>query len=494
MRNFFVFLFTIIGCQNIAVGQDENIIVSREDSLDAIEPQWIYPDDHYVLRLDEQFKLLFSEADSGVNSFNISTSDSIPVWTKEDIKTRLGRLNETTPLDLRFNDATYKMISFYLRRRREMLSRVSGLTKLYYPLFEAELDRKGLPQELKHLAVVESALVNVIRSRAGAVGLWQFMYNTGKYLGMNIDSYVDERCDPVVSTRTAIKYLEYLYNLYDDWYMALAAYNAGPGNVNKAIRRSGGKRTYWEISQHLPRETRSYVPAFIAVNYIMSHLNDHHIVAKEAKYSFLDIDSVHVTKSVRFDQISEVLCISIDTLKFLNPQYTKGVIPLPKSFDKCYTLSLPTKYLGVFLKNEALIYEYVTDSVFNLLKGAPSQKKTETTHVVKKGQSLGSIANKYDVSVSEILSWNSLRSNVIRPRQKLKIFITTEEEDKTETKTKAKKKTRNYKYYTIRRGDSLSEIADKYKGVTVKSLMRLNKMKRRDKLFPGKTIKLRLLK
>lgn len=419
----------------------------------------------------------------------------MPSWTEDELIARLSYLDSLTPLSLEYNKQTAQLLTFYLKKRRGMMSRVLGLSELYFPLFEEELMRNDMPLELKNLAVVESALINVIRSRVGATGLWQFMYNTGKYLGMEISSYVDERCDPVVSTKMAVKYLKYLHGLYDDWYMALAAYNAGPGNVNKAIRRSGGKKTFWEIYDYLPRETRSYVPAFIAVNYVMNYSVEHNIRPSSSKYKYSEVDTVLVSKAVGFDQISEVLCIPVEEVKFLNPQYKQDYIPVHQ--NKKYALALPYHLIGEFLINEQVIYNYK----FVDLDGVSDTLLVEfdTVHVVRSGESLGGIANKYNISVYDIKKWNGIRKNVIHPKQKLtlklkkvvKKEVRLTNKENAEASKKNETKDTKFKYYTIKRGDSLSEIAEKHKGVTVKSLMRLNKLNKRSKLIPGKVIKLK---
>ena len=330
------------------------------DSLKSIsEKNWIYPDYTYAAELDQYYRKLFTikksfQEEEKINKYGFS-KDSIPAYPPNIIQERLKKLDSLTPMSLDYNYPVAKMIAFYLYQRRGMLSRVSGLSELYYPLFEAELEKAQLPLELKHLAVVESALINVNKSHMGAVGLWQFMYNTGTFLGLRIDSYVDERRDPLKSTQTAVKYLKYLYSLYDDWYMALAAYNAGPGNINKAIRRSGGKKTFWEIYEFIPDETKNYVPAFIAVNYAMNYLEEHNIQATRPRFNFDEIDTVHVKKQVSFTQISEVLCIGIEELQFLNPQYKTDFIPFVNSSKNKYPLVLPYYLIGEFIINENLI-------------------------------------------------------------------------------------------------------------------------------------------
>lgn len=493
-----ILIILITGIQNIFAANNSLVdsVEIAEDST-ALKSFWIYPDDPIILALDEHHRNYFETSTTFIDSLierkYLLPEDSVPEWDIADVKIRLKLLDSLTPLPLLYNKPTEQILNFYLEKRRGMLSRVLGLSELYYPLFEEELLKNNMPVELKHLAVVESALVNVIKSRVGATGLWQFMYNTGKYLGMQIDTYVDERCDPITSTKMAVKYLKYLHGLYDDWYMALAAYNAGPGNVNKAIRRSGGKKSFWEIYDYLPRETRSYVPAFVAVNYLMNYPVEHNIRPIPAKYTFLEVDTVQVNSAVGFDQISDVLCISIEELQFLNPQYKQDYIPTNTLKGKKYALSLPYHLIGEFVVNESSIYNYdvnwyidssmldtiIVDSIF--------------THVIRSGESLGSIANKYNISLFDLKTDNNIQSNTIHPGDKLKIKtkkIVVNDLKKSDNKKEVEEE--EYEYYTIKRGDSLSEIADRFKGVTLKSLIKLNNIDEGDEmLLPGKVIKLR---
>jgi membrane-bound lytic murein transglycosylase D len=470
--------------------QDLHVVV---DSI-SFEDYWIYPDDQYASSVDSIYRDFFSESKSVLKLLDTSgyssSADFIPLFSEQEVKKRMALLDSTTPLAMEYNKYTARMITFYLTKRRKMLARVLGMSSLYFPLFEQELAKAQLPMELKYLAVVESALLNVVRSRAGAVGLWQFMYNTGIYLGMHIDSYIDERQDPMMSTKYAVKYLQYLHGLYDDWYMALAAYNAGPGNVNKAIRRSGGKRTFWEIYRFLPRETRSYVPAFIAVNYAMNYTQEHNIRPVSVKYHYHDVDTVHLNKAVSFDQISEVLCIPIEELQFLNPQYKLAFIPVNKQLRRDYPLVLPYNLVGDFVVNEQAIYHY-NDNWKGLQELGQDTIETERekTHVVRSGDNLGSIANTYGVSVKSIKSWNKIKGNLIYPKQKLSIRM----KGKTII-PKSSDPSQEYVYYIVKKGDSLSGIASRYKGVSMRTISRLNGLTEKVTLYPGTKLKIKKIK
>lgn len=482
-------MYSLLGNFQSLAGEAAILSLTKSDTS-FVDDQWIYPDDAYAVNLDSAIHSLFSELDN-FDSLPSSLGytlpvDSVPPLIKEEIMQRLSVIDSLTPIALEYNKYSARMIQFYLLRRREMLSRSLGLSYLYFPLFEAELSKEGLPVELKHLAIVESALLNVIKSRAGAVGLWQFMYNTGIYLGMDIDSYIDERRDPRVSTKYAVKYLKYLHGLYDDWYMALAAYNAGPGNVNKAIRRSGGKRTFWEIYKYLPRETRSYVPAFIAVNYAMSYAKEYNIRAATPKYKSFEIDTVHITKAVSFDQISEVLCINLDELRFLNPQYKLDFIPVNAALSRFYPLVLPYRLIGEFVTNETVIYSYRCGEFADSLSEDSMFIEKKIIHVVRSGENMGSIANKHDVSVHNIKLWNNLKSSVIHPKQELILKLKGKERV-----AKVGDSSEKFLYYVIKKGDSLSEIADNHEGVSIRSITQLNGLSRKTTLYPGAKLKIK---
>jgi membrane-bound lytic murein transglycosylase D len=388
-----------------------------------------------------------------------------------------------------------------------------GLSQLYYPIFEEKLDQYNLPLELKHLAVIESALNPTATSRVGARGLWQFMYATGKMYNLEITSYVDERCDPYKSTEAACQFLQYLYSVYGDWQICLAAYNAGPGNINKAIRRAGGgKKTYWEIRPFLPKETQAYVPAFIAATYIMTYHQEHNLFAIAPRATFYDVDSVSIKQEINFAQIEAVLGIPNDQLTFLNPMYKLGVVPV--GLTEPYHLILPNGEVGNFVMNEEKIYNAIkTDSALTAMTVQQIQK----THTVKKGEHINSIAKKYKVSPDEIRKWNNLSSNTLRTGQKLTIWQpvpvesptasagntgsaatntqTTAVKDppKPETNTgSAASSTGTYKYYVVKKGDSLWSIAQA-NGTTVDELKRLNGYGSKVVLHVGDKIKIKKL-
>ncbi len=347
------------------------------------------------------------------------SEDSIPQYSDAIYESRLAKLDAESPFDLIYNSHVKNFIDLYAIKKRDLTSKALALSQLYYPLFEEILDKCKLPLELKHLAVVESALNPVARSRCGATGLWQFMYGTGKLYGLKVTSYIDERSDTYKATMAAAQYLSNLYDIFKDWQMVLAAYNAGPGTITRAIRRSGGKRTYWGIRPYLPRETQSYVPAFIAVNYIMNHTIEHNISPAFIVKSNLDVDTMIVKSPMSFEQISKVLNVPVNDIMFFNPQYKKQIIP-----QSGCLLMLPKNHINVFLANEPSIYEMFlkNDSINKLAKTYKEIIKIQ--HIVKAGETLASIANKYGVSINDIKMWNSIGNKGIFKNKKLYLYIT----------------------------------------------------------------------
>jgi membrane-bound lytic murein transglycosylase D len=340
----------------------------------------------------------------------------------ELLKARLEEINQISPFNVEYNPQLEQLIKGYLQRRKAIFSIMMERARFYFPMFEEHLAKYNIPLELKYLAVIESALKPTAKSSAGAVGLWQFMYPTGKMYGLNINSYVDERSDPIRATEAACQYLSTLYALYNDWDMALAAYNSGPGNVNKAIRRAGGSMNYWKIRPYLPRETASYVPIFYATMYIFKYSNEHNIVARESAVPRFETDTIQLKKSITFKQINEILNVDNEVIKFLNPQYKLEIIPYVK--DKKYVLTLPLKDIGTFVSNENLIYAYLDAEDAKREKELPKyvEMSDRITYKVRSGDYLGKIANKYGVSIASIKKWNNLKSTNLKIGQRLVIY------------------------------------------------------------------------
>ncbi len=328
-----------------------------------------------------------------------------------------------------YNDIVRKFIDRYTERQRSQVSFMLGACNFYMPIFEEALDAYGLPLELKYLPIIESALKPSARSRVGASGLWQFMLNTGKMYGLESNSLVDERYDPIKATWAAARYLKDLYDRYQDWNLVIAAYNCGPGTVNKAIRRADGKTDYWEIYNYLPKETRGYVPAFIAATYVMTYYCKHNICPMETSLPTAT-DTVQVSRNLHFKQLADICGISLEEIKSLNPQFKKDIIP---GDTKPQTLRLPVSSIGAFIDNQDTIYVHRFDELFKNRKTvAVTETKTTkratagsgnlTYHRIRSGETLGGIAQRYGVTVKQLQNWNGMRNTKISAGKQLKIY------------------------------------------------------------------------
>ena len=365
-----------------------------------------------------------------------STSDENPLFSDSIYIDRLSRIPSI--IEMPYNEVVREFIEKYTSGRlRQRMSLMLSLSNFYIPLFEEALYAYDLPLELKYLPIVESALNPRAISRAGASGLWQFMLSTGRLYGLENNNYVDERQDPIKATWAAARYLKDMYDIYKDWNLAIAAYNCGPGNVNKAISRSG-KRDYWEIYNYLPKETRGYVPSFIAANYVMTYYCHHNICPMETSMPEAT-DTIQVNHNVHFQQIADVCGVDIDMLKSLNPQYKRDIIP---GDSKPQTLRLPQNYIGSFIEKQDTIYAYRANEFFRNRRvvSVPQQNTrqqstrstsrtaakpangTATTHKVRSGESLSTIAARYGVTVNQIRNWNGIRGTRINAGQSLKIY------------------------------------------------------------------------
>lgn len=338
---------------------------------------------------------------------------------------RLSRIPSL--MEMPYNDIVRKFIDLYATRLRQKVSYMLGAANFYMPIFEEALDVYDIPHELRYLPVIESALNPSAVSRAGASGLWQFMLSTGKIYGLESNSLVDERRDPIRATWAAARYLRDLYAIYQDWNLVIAAYNCGPGNINKAIRRAGGEKDYWSIYNYLPRETQGYVPAFIAANYIMTYYCEHGICPMETMLP-AGTDTVQVSKDLHFEQISDLCDISVDQIRSLNPQYKRDIVP---GSSKPCTLRLPRNYISTFIDSQDTIYAHRASELFTKRRTvavkdpAPGVGKSSSGavyHKVRSGETLSVIARKYRVSVKEIKRWNNLSSDRIAAGKCLKIY------------------------------------------------------------------------
>ena len=360
----------------------------------------------------------------------IDTSDCVVLHDTSTLsdsiyKTRLQAL--PCVIELPYNERVRAFLLRYVKRSPKQVARLMRMSEYYFPLFEEALNRYQLPYELRYLPIIESALNPIARSYVGAAGLWQFMPATGKLYGLEINSLVDERMDPIRATDAACRFLSNLYKIYGDWNLVIAAYNCGGGNVNKAIRRAGGKRDFWSIYPFLPRETRNYVPIFIAANYAMNYGHEHGICKAPIEKAMLT-DTICINQRMHLQQVSEKLEISMEELRRLNPQYSRDILPGGKD----YTLCLPTEKVGLFIEQQDSIIAYKADSLIHNRRAEIDLAKVTsingayrvngvTYYTIKNGDTLGGIAKRFHCSVKQLKQWNGLKSDIIRAGKKLKI-------------------------------------------------------------------------
>ena len=490
-------------------------VLSIKESItdDAIVYPYSFETDTEALRNNWYLK------NFAVLDTDVQLKNDVPT-SKEDYIERLQAL--PTIIEMPYNDVVRSYINMYTGKRRGLVEQMLGLSIYYMPFFEQALEKEGMPLELKYLPVIESALNPDAVSPAGAAGLWQFMIGTAKDMGLTVNSLVDERRDPIRSSEAAARYLKQLYKAYGDWSLAIAAYNCGPGSVNRALRRAGGgKKDFWDIYYYLPSETRGYVPAFIAANYVMNYYEDHNIGKALSKRPVVT-DTVMVKQDIYFEQISEVLGIPIEELKILNPQYRKNIIP---GNTRPYALTLPSKQCYAYISSEDSIKNHKADvyrhrSEVNISDASDGyttvEKRVTKSHRVRSRETISQVARKYGVTTSQIKKWNGLRSNKLKKNQVLKIYVTqrvkvpvenndrnkpttptapttpqpdtstttaqpdissTEVDESTTDETEVvepkPEKTVAVKYHKVRRGETLGSIARRY-GISVSQLKRWN--------------------
>ena len=378
---FIFILITLLSSPHFLLSQDTLRSDTTAKKVKLIE------DDAVVAMLDSLATLkIFADGASPHEQkyppWSSYTESEIPVFSDSVYAARIAVMNENSPFEYIYNYEVKKFIELYSVRKRKLTARILGLSEIYFPLFEEQLDRFDMPLELKYLAVIESALNPVANSKAGAKGLWQFMYGTGKVYGLKVSSYIDDRYDPYKATIAACEHLQDLYDIYGNWSLALAAYNSGAGNVNKAIRRSGGLKNFWAIHKYLPKETRSYVPAFIAASYVLAYANEHKIYPVDPGILYYEVDTVTVRHPLTFSQISEMLNIPWDEIDFLNPAYKQGVIPATP--EMTYKLRLRKKNVGDFINNETALYAYKTKDALSASASThhPAMKATPPNGVI----------------------------------------------------------------------------------------------------------------
>lgn len=493
-----VILFALLGLVSLA--QTRAHLVKPSDTLNK---------DAFINTVDQSLKLFLEEYvnqnnyDSIINALNYEPGLT-PEFSDEVYCQRLKKMNEMSPFHLDCNPATLSTIRFFANKRRGFARIVLGRSTLYFDMFEEKLAEYGLPIELKYLAVIESGLRPQVKSRAGALGLWQFMYRTGLYFGLKENSYIDERMDPVLATDAACRYLKQLYGIYGDWNLALAAYNAGPGNVNKAIRRSGNKTTYWEVRPFLPSETQGYVPNFIAAAYLLTYHAEHNIVPMDVNVHYAQIDTMCLTSGVHMNTISRLVNWDVDAIKSLNPIYKTTYIPKTEP-GQC--ISGPLDKIGLLVSLEDSLY-HLEQMIYNpqsitkpviildplLIEEGDSTEVIQSIdmesyiyHKVKSGETMGTIATRYNISVEQIMEWNALRTTNIYIGQRLKL----KNGDGGVTITPVKPVPQAVKkYYNVRAGDTFSKIAQRH-GLTQTQLSRLNPGMNINRLTVGQRIRVK---
>ena len=491
----------------------------KQTYLDSIKATFVNDetssciDERWMKELTNQD--LFEGMQNDILEINIDETVAFNELSTDLLKKRLKLLDEKSVFNIAYNPALENVIKSFLKNRSKSYERLMALSEYYFPLFEDHLAKYNVPLEIKYLAIVESALNPRARSRVGASGLWQFMLYTGKQYGLEVNSYVDERFDPIKASEAACRYLSDLHGMLGDWDLVLAAYNSGPGNVSKAIRRSGGQANYWNIRRNLPRETQGYLPAFLATMYVYEYRKEHNINPKKAPLTYFETDTVMVKRKMSFRQISDLLDIPVEQIQFLNPIYKLDIIPFVS--DKPHFLRLPKNKIGVFASNERKIYAYLDfveqlreKPLFAAERDSISVDETRVVvkniyHKVKRGESLGKIADKYNVSVSELKKWNKIKGTKVAKGQRLRIETKKAVAFQTKSTTanvpenqvidtlKLEQPTspndaQNFVLHTVKKKETLSSIAKKY-GVTSANIKEWNSLKSSN-LNYGKKLKI----
>ena len=511
-RNILSIIF--LGWSTLLMGQQITIPVTIDSVNPAKDP--VYQE--YLQHLDSLY-LAWQSNLLPVRFYQdtalaFSKDNNIPDLTDSVFITRLAGI--PSAIELTYNKQVRSYLDLYTKSRRKQVSIMLGLSDYYFPMIESKLDACGLPLELKYLPIIESALNPIARSRAGAQGMWQFMLGTAKLYKLNVNSFIDERLDPIRSTEVACAYLKELYSMFGDWHMVIAAYNCGPGNMKKAIQRAGGKKNYWDVFYYLPRETRGFVPAFIAAAYIMNYSQDHGFYAVKPAMPIRS-DTVMVRRELHLGQAAEVLGVDMATLQMLNPKYRRKILP---NAGGPYDLRLPEEKISSFINLEDSILRFKQNVYLaknNMGKEpvrsgktrskikpvAPSGDDVALTYTVRSGDNLGFISSWYEVGVNAIKDWNGLSGNSLRAGQSLTVYVPKSKADdfkEINALTFAEKQSRvgkengsgqaeeqvsptassgskdQFVLYTVRSGDNLWTIAQKYPGISHEDIMRLNQM------------------
>jgi membrane-bound lytic murein transglycosylase D len=503
----------------------EVVAISQQpDTVPSIMDDTTVTDLNFEENLDSLLNLYYvgQSVASNPEFWNMDTDSS---FTNIPDSVYISRINKIpTTLNLTYNPSVRRYIEVYTRQKRSSMGVMLGLSQYYFPLFDEIFDYYDIPNEIKYMSIIESALNPRAYSRTRAVGLWQFMYGTGRLYGLTVNSLVDERRDPLKSTHAAAKFVRDLYSIYNDWILVIAAYNCGPGNVNKAIRRSGGKRNYWEIYYRLPRETRGHVPAFIAATYVMNYYKEHNLVPVPVSLPITS-DTVMVTRNLHLVQVSEVLGIPMQLLRDMNPQYRTDIIP-GKSTPM--PLRLPLEQTAKFIDFEQDIYAFKDSVYLNPekvvtvptavdMRGAgepPPGNYARLVYTVKEGDNLGFVSMWYNVRISDIRYWNNIRHNTIRSGQKLSIYVPRNNlgryqdinnlsfrekqarigkivAPQTVGPASSKASAGDYVIYTVKQGDTIWDIMKKYPGVTEADIKALNNLSDVSKIMAGQQLKIK---
>lgn len=401
----------------------------------------------------------------------------IPDASYDLIRDRLSCMESDMPLH--FNERVRSFVDYFTVRNREYSRLMIRRKDVYFPIFEKYLKKYGLPEDLKYLSIVESGLNPEARSRVGAVGLWQFMPSTGRLFGLHQDWYIDERMHPEKSTEAACKYLKQLYNMFDDWELALAAYNTGPGNVRKAIRRSGYKRDFWSIYNYLPRETRSYVPQFVAVAYTMNHIDEHNLYEEEPEYA-IETDTVMINRFISLKVLSEQINVCEEDLVRLNPELRRDVVP---ETIKNYALIIPADKYDFMAANRSSVLDAAGNEEIRKQFVQIAQQisnntynKEKVVYKVRSGDVLGSIAQRHGVGLSDLRAWNNIHGSRIYPGQRLTVWVKPSVATGQQLASAGKKSIPGNKTHLVQPGDSLWEISRKYEGLSVAKIKQLNNL------------------
>ena len=456
------------------------------DSQDSTST-YIAPEDYTAEISDSLLNIWYAHQMATESDIEEYDMDSVRFQSNVPDEVYIERLRQMNSfITLPYNEIVKNYIILYSEKMPTKMAHMLGLGKYYMPIFEETLNKYDMPEELKAMAVIESALNPVAVSRVGAKGMWQFMYATAKMYGLHIDSFVDERLDPVKSADAAARYMMDAYKIFGDWSLAIASYNCGAGNVNKAIRRSGGSRAFWDIWPYLPRETRGYVPAFVGALYAM-HYHKEHGIKPEAVGMPVQVDTFKINKQLHLKQVADLTGAPLEELKNLNPQYRHDIIP---GTSREYILRLPYNYTNAFIEQEDSIYRHKVDEYLNpttLKKIQDGGDGERIIYRVKSGDYLGRIATNHRCTVAQIKRWNNLKSNDIRVGQRLVIYrggrapasssagTSSASTSSTSSSTPASSgsSTSGTTTYTVKSGDTLSGIASRH-GISVADLKALN--------------------